>query len=185
MRTENLIGRMIVMALTLLAALPSFGLAAAKSYPVNLPQSAFSARDPDVPFPLSTAFIFNNITGTWAASGPDFEAVFSFEVQQSCDSTKILRVLHVSPESGEVVAEGTGIAIDEQHTVRAGMLGVTGGYMLFINFYRDRFGKVTPMLKITTFTNIGGGIEIPIEQISVEALSNSSYRVQAKGGCSL
>ncbi len=68
-------------------------------------------RDPDVPVPLSDPlpFPWGTIEGVWEARGGNFNALFSFEVQNMSDSTQVLKVAHLDPVTGNILSTGTGL----------------------------------------------------------------------------
>jgi hypothetical protein len=113
---------------------------------------------PEVPFPLNTdlPFPWGTIEGVWEAKTNNVDAMFSFEVQTDANNRKILRVLHVDPVSHKILAEGTGISIDERRIVRAAMSGGdAGNYMLFIGAYKKAQGGTFNVLTIRSFVSSG------------------------------
>jgi hypothetical protein len=122
--------------------------------------AAVQARDPDVPFPLALEmpFPWDSIEGVWEAHGNGVDALFSFEVLQNGPvDRKILKVVHIDPLSGQVVAEGGGVSFDNDKMVRAGMTGVSGTYMLFIRAFKNpkvtRGSNVATVLTVRAFTS--------------------------------
>ena len=96
-------------------------------------------RDPDVPIPLSNPlpFPWSTIEGVWEAKSAGVNALFSFEVVDQGEGRQILKVVHVNTDLTEIVARGTGFAMQASNEVRAGMISYWGSYMLYIGLYED------------------------------------------------
>jgi hypothetical protein len=121
---------------------------------------SITVRGPEVPFPLSSElpFPWGNIEGTWELHGKGIDALFSFEVQSDCAGRKVLRVLHLDPDNRAVIAEGTGIGVDDKKIVRAAMGGKYGNYMLFIGAFKNpkpAGPETVTVLTIRSFTGVG------------------------------
>jgi hypothetical protein len=104
---------------------------------------AYSARnfhDPDVPIPLTDPlpFPWGTIEGIWQAQVAGHQTLFSFEVQSDSGSRKVLKVYEISSDTGEVVAQGTALSAEGSDEVRAGMVGQSGGYLLFVGLFEDK-----------------------------------------------
>ena len=104
--------------------------------------SAHNFHDPDVPIPLTDPlpFPWGSIEGIWQAQVAGHQTLFSFEVQTESGSRRVLKVYEISSDTGEVVAQGTALAADGSDEVRAGMVGRSGGYMLFVGLFEDKSG---------------------------------------------
>lgn len=94
---------------------------------------------PEVPFPLSDRIYlpWGLIDGTWEAMDKDMYAHYIFKVQSDCNGQKILRVMHIDPATGEVIAEGVGIADQSERIIRAIMRGNGYSYVLHMSAYRN------------------------------------------------
>lgn len=95
---------------------------------------------PEVPFPMSASlpFPWDKIEGLWNAKGEAVDLFFSFEVQIDRDGRQILNVTQLNA-NGVIVAQGVGLAIENDKLVRAAMTMTdkSGSYMLFIGSYQD------------------------------------------------
>lgn len=146
------------------------------------PSQVALARDPDVPFPLSAMlpFPWGTIEGMWEAQADGVDAVFSFEIR-GCDtgqSRKILKVVHLDPQSGQILAEGIGITVDDSRIVRAAMSGAQGNYMLMIGAYENNNASLGPK-KVTVLTiRPFDPVDEDLTQVVVRKFSNVPLRLQ-------
>lgn len=125
--------------LTLLAVLVGMALGMSTWPTTSYASSKIVLAGPEVPFPLSDRIYFpwSMIDGTWEAMDKDMYAHYIFKVQSDCNGQKILRVLHMDPATGEVVAEGFGIADQSERIVRAIMRANGYSYVLHMSAYRN------------------------------------------------
>jgi len=140
---------------------------------------------PEVPFPLSLQipFPWGTIEGVWEAKSSGLNALFSFEVQNDCDNRKILKVFHLDPLSGMVLAEGMGIAIDDKRIVRAAMSSASlGSYMLFIRAFKDPKAMHGPKIATVLTVRPFSGSESDDDHVIVRKISNVPYRQQQGKG---
>lgn len=148
---------------------------------LSVPQVAL-ARDPDVPFPLSAMlpFPWGTIEGMWETRDNGMNAIFSFEIR-GCDtgqSRKILKVVHIDPYSGQIIAEGIGITVDDTRIVRAAMSGAQGNYMLMIGAYENKDASRGPK-KVTVLTiRSFDPLSEDLTQVVVRKFSNIPMRMQ-------
>lgn len=135
--------------------------------------------EPGVPFPMSTTlpFPWDKIEGIWNAKGNGVDLIFNFKVQTDRDGRQFLSVEQLDAKTGERVAQGVGLSVENDKLVRAGMSGSFGGaYMLFIGSYRDpnfvaagRLPKSVTVLTVRSFSNMMGDED---EQFTVSKLAN-------------
>lgn len=108
--------------------------------------------DPDRPQPLKNivAFPWENIGGVWQIDDPSQSAVYSFEVKKTQDGNKVLQVIQVD-DSGEVIAEGAGVAIPgDKNTVSVMMAGEgKEPYMLYVRHVREKRYSRNKMTVVT------------------------------------
>jgi hypothetical protein len=135
---------------------------------------------PEVPFPLDAQlpFPWGTIAGTWEARGPGIDALFSFEVQADRNGRKILRVLHLEPATGKILAEGIGIGLDERNIVRAAMRGGCGAYMLYIGAFKNPKATQPKTVTVLTIRSFSGVEERDI-QVIVRRVSNVTQKKPA------
>ncbi len=139
-------------------------------------------HEPGVPFPMSSSlpFPWDKIEGIWTAKGNGVDLIFSFEVQTDRDGVQFLSVEQIDAKTGELVAQGVGLSVENDKLVRAAMSGSFGGaYMLFIGSYKDpnslapnRIPKSVTVLTVRSFSNIMGEED---EQFTVSKVSSAAH----------
>lgn len=139
-------------------------------------------HEPGVPFPMSSSlpFPWDKIEGVWTAKGNGVDLIFNFKVQTDNEGSQFLSVEQIDAKTGELVAQGVGLSVENDKLVRAAMSGSFGGaYMLFIGSYRDpnqlvpsRSPKSVTVLTVRSFSNIMGDED---EQFTVTKLRGSAY----------
>lgn len=141
------------------------------------------ARGPEVPFPLSSSlpFPWSKIEGIWEGRVDGRKLLFSFDVHVDFEGRDLLQVAELDGATGDVVAQGIGIAGNEDNLVRAAMYGVYSGnsYMLFIGSYRNpkitsASKKPVTVLTIREFGEMNGQSD---EQLVVKKLSSVPFKL--------
>lgn len=155
--------KFLTLALSLLCALTAIGGAA--------------HAGPEVPFPLNAQlpFPWNTIEGVWEAKDNDINALFSFQVQNDSNNRKILKVIHLSPDGEQIIAEGTALAVDDKMIVRGAMTNGRDAYVLIIRAFRDKKGprgaRTATVLTLRPFN----GAEKSETHVVVRKISNSPF----------
>lgn len=158
--------------------------------PPNLPPPGkFDPRGgPEVPFPMSITlpFPWGNIEGMWKVVTNDgTQILFSFSVETDKDGKQYLRVLQIDANTQAVLAEGVGIAIENDKLVRAAMQSKVShsSYMLFVGSYKNQgqqalggiVSKAITVLTVRPFTDLMGGQDV---QVVVQKVSNAPYAIR-------
>jgi hypothetical protein len=120
---------------------------------------AAHAGGSDVPFPLDypLPFPWNTIEGVWEVESRDYQATFSFDVQNDCNGRQILKVLQIDGDSNDVMAAGMGYKIDRTEQVTAAMSGQNGSYMLYVGAYEDTHVKPAKKAYVLRIVSFSGG----------------------------
>lgn len=112
-------------------------------FAMTLAFSGIVNADPDRPSPLKGVmmpFPWENISGVWDINDVGLGSIFSFEVKTTADGNKVLEVLQVDEKTGEVVAQGAGVAVPgDKNTVSIMMAGEGAEpYMLYVRHVREK-----------------------------------------------
>lgn len=85
-------------------------------------------------------FPWENIGGVWDINDPALGSIFSFEVKITADGNKVLEVLQVDEKTGDIIAQGAGVAIPgDKNTVSVMMAGEgQEPYMLYVRHVREK-----------------------------------------------
>lgn len=151
---------------------------------IPAPGGVDGARGPEVPFPMNTTlpFPWDKIEGIWNAKGNGVDLIFCFEVQTDRDGRQVLTVEQLDAKTGERVAQGVGLSVENDKLVRAAMTGSFGGaYMLFIGSYKDpnfapgRIPKSVTVLTVRSFSKMMGDED---EQFTVSKLANLPFSAE-------
>jgi hypothetical protein len=151
----------------------------------DIPSPGDDKQGPEVPFPMSTTlpFPWDKIEGIWNAKGQGIDLFFSFRVQTDRDGRQFLAVEQLDAKTGELVAQGVGLSVENDKLVRAAMSGSFGGaYMLFIGSYKDpkslapnRIPRSVTVLTVRSFSNMVGQDD---QQFTVSKVSNLPYSAE-------
>ena len=101
---------------------------------------AIDGEGGEVPFPFGNEakFPWETIEGTYHAQSEDYEAYFSFQVEQGNNGQPFLKVLHYENRYGTLFGEGGGFTQTDNRIVRAAMRGRNGlSYMVFVRSFND------------------------------------------------
>ncbi len=112
-------------------------------FAMTLAFSGIVNADPDRPSPLKGVmmpFPWENISGVWDINNPGLGSIYSFEVKTTVDGHKVLEVLQVAEKTGEVIAQGAGVAVPgDKNTVSVMMAGEGAEpYMLYVRHIREK-----------------------------------------------
>ena len=112
-------------------------------FAMTLAFSGIVNADPDRPSPLKGVmmpFPWENISGVWDINDPGLGLIYSFEVKTTADGNKVLEVLQVKEKTGEVIAQGAGVAVPgDKNTVSVMMAGEDADpYMLYVRHIREK-----------------------------------------------
>ena len=138
--------------------------------------------EPGVPFPMSITlpFPWGNIEGLWKVDANGADVMFSFSVQTDTNGRQYLHVVQLDDRSGAIVAEGTGVSVENDKLVRAAMTSKIdkSNYMLFIGSYKNTGAydlgtvKSVTVLTVRPFSALMGDKDV---QVVVEKVSNTPY----------
>ncbi len=141
------------------------------------PQYELLSTDPVGPFPLSTLvpFSWTSIDGIWSMRLPDGTPMhLSLQVEADCNGRRFLKVVNFDQKSFRVQAEGTGLALANDTTIRAVMTSSSSQQMLFIRQYKVPVGKSgTRVATVVTIRPFGGSNNDDVHMIAKKASSLS------------
>lgn len=154
----------------------------------NIPLPGHDKEEPGVPFPMATIlpFPWGNIEGIWRVEVQGAHLLFSFRVETDYQRKQYLRVIQIDHLTGQVLAEGVGISIENDRLVRAAMNAkgnAAGSYMLFVGSYKNDEGKtlhgqtarIITVLTVRSFSDLLGDKDV---QVAITKLTNTPYQPQ-------
>ena len=155
--------------LSLALSLPLATAVAVGASVVCVPSAAMAYPDPVIPLMEPLPFPWETIEGIWQARVNGKVMWFSLEVRSDDGGRRFLHVLQLEPSTNSVVAEGNGFIDSKTGTVRAGMVGDGGSFMVFIGLYKNekvsQYPRLVTMLTSRSLQSLSEEFSVMIEKI--------------------